>query len=349
LLAFGLFFFTMARGIDRTRFLRRYLELRPQLGIDWRAETNRLEHDLRGKAFRFWRKLDYRCISNNRRFFYRNIGSAHGFAVTELGDTAMRTLLRDPDAPLGVASAEVLKDSPSSNVVRLPMSVSGATRPLIYKRFNCPKRLDALRATLHHSPALRAWHAGHGLLIRRIPTPRPLAVIERLSGPFVRESYLITQAIPDAVNLKDYLQEIVSKLPPDTRRRRVRWLLEQLGQFLHHMHGRNISHRDMKASNFLLSPADLAAESPKIYLIDLAGVQIWRRLPASRCIQNMTRVVASLQSYGLFTRTDFLRLLCAYRPGARRNPDQWKMLWRDVQHRAGQKIARNVKKSRPIA
>ena len=105
----------------------------------------------------------------------------------------------------------------------------------------------------------------------------------------------------------------------------------------------------MKASNFLITPADPAAESPKMYLIDLAGVQIWRRLPAVRYVQNLSRVVASLQSYRLLTRTDFLRLLCAYRPGIRRNTQQWKMLWRDVQHRVEEKITRNSEHRRPVA
>ncbi len=86
LLAFGLFFFTMARAIDRARFFRRYVELRPQLEIDWRSESKVLQSDLRRKALRFWRKLDYRCTSNNRRFFYRNIGSAHRYPVAALGD-----------------------------------------------------------------------------------------------------------------------------------------------------------------------------------------------------------------------------------------------------------------------
>jgi serine/threonine protein kinase len=234
-------------------------------------------------------------------------------------------------------------------VVRIAMSIGGENMPVIYKRFNCPKRLDALRATLHHSPALRAWHAGHGLLIRRIPTPRPLAIVERFKGPFVRENYLITRAIPDSMNLKDYLREVVAKLPADVRRRRIRRLMRQLGQFLRHVHERNISHRDMKATNFLLAPADPRAESPKIYLIDLVGVQIWRRLPTNRCVQNMTRVVASLQNYGQLTRTDFLRLLCAYRPGARRESKQWKELWREVQRRAVRKIVRNQELHRPVA
>ena len=205
LIAFGLFFLTVARRIDSARFLRRYLQLLFHLGVDFKVEARRLQVDLRRRALRFWRKLDYRCITNNRRFFYQNIGSAHGFAVSELGRPAMQTMLSDPDAPFRCAAAVVLKASPSSNVVRLPLAMDGSRLKVIYKRFNCPKRFDALRGMLHHSPALRAWHAGHGLLIRRIPTPRPLAVMERLVGPLVRENYLITQAIPDSINLRDYL------------------------------------------------------------------------------------------------------------------------------------------------
>ncbi len=348
LLALGLYFLSMARGIDRARFLRRYLELRPSLGRDWRNSTSELEAKLHRRAWKFWRHLDYRCISNNRRFFYRNIDRAHGYAVTELGESAMLALLRDPDAPFRADSAEMLKDSPSSDVVRLPMHVGGQTIPVIYKRFNCPKWLDPLRATAHHSPALRAWHAGHGLLIRRIPTARPLAVLERFAGPFVRETYLITQAIPSCVSLQNYLTNVVVQLPPETRRRRVRSLMRQLGELVRRMHERKISHRDMKAANFLVGLEDRSGDAPNLYLIDLAGVLIWRNLPESRRLQNVSRIFASLQSYPVLTRTDALRFLLAYFPHRRRDPDGWKRLWRQIQGRVAVKLARNSKRKRPV-
>jgi tRNA A-37 threonylcarbamoyl transferase component Bud32 len=349
LLAFGLFFFTMARSVDRARFFRQYIRLRPALGIDWKAQATSLQIDLRRRALRFWRKLDYRCISNNRRFFYRNIGLAHGFAVTELSESMFMALLRDADAPIESLQAQTLKDSPSSTVARLPVPIAGAATAVIYKRFNCPKALDALRATVHHSPALRAWHAGHGLLIRRIPTARPLAIIERLAAPFVRESYLITQWIPNSMCLKDYIAQWMQAPPSEARQQRVRFLIRRLAGMVRMMHERNISHRDMKASNFLIAPCDPSVESPQIYLIDLAGVQIWRTMPRERGLQNLSRILVSLHSSDAFSRTDFLRFLFAYQPGIRRSPERWKETWRYLNQKAAEKIARNQQLKRPVA
>src|SRR5262249_40693265 len=153
---------------------------------------------------------------------------------------------------------------------------------------------------------------------------RPLAIIERLNGPFVRESYLISQFIPNSICLKDYITQVIENLPPKARRQRARFLIRKLAGLVRIMHERNISHRDMKASNFLVAPCDLSIESPEIYLIDLAGVQIWRNLPRERCLQNLSRILVSLQSSAAFSRTDSLRFLFAYQPGIRRHPEQWK-------------------------
>jgi tRNA A-37 threonylcarbamoyl transferase component Bud32 len=348
LMAFGLYFYTMARAVDRARFLRRYLQLRTGLGVDWKVEAASLEAELRRCALKFWRKLDYRCVTNNRRFLYRNIGETHGHAVTELGEVTLLALLRNPDAPFRSPAAVVLKESPSSDVARLPMNVEGCKTPVIFKRFNCPKSLDAVRGTLHHSPALRAWHAGHGLLIRRIPTARPLAVIERVGAALVRESYLVTQWIPNSLSLKDHLSELASLPANGQRRRQLRALIQALATLVRRMHERNISHRDMKTSNFLVTRGD-NTDAPEVYMIDLAGVQIWRTLPRDRCLQNLSRILVSLQSSGVFTRSDFLRSLFTYQPGVRRRRQEWKETWRYLNRRASEKIERNRVKERPVA
>jgi tRNA A-37 threonylcarbamoyl transferase component Bud32 len=349
LLAFGLFFFTTVRAVDRARFLRRYLELRPGLNVSWKTLAPGLADDLRRKALRFWRKLDYRCISNNRRFRYRNIGTAHGFAVTELSEMAQLALLREPDAPFDCQSATLLKQSPSSHVACVEMRVAGARVPVIYKRFNCSKPLDTLRATMHHSPALRAWHAGHGLIIRRIPTARPLAIMERIVTPLVRETYLITQFIPQSQCLRDYLNQLTTSLTPCERQARIRPLIVRLASVVRAMHDRNISHRDMKASNFLVAPGQSTSDGPDVYLIDLAGVLIWRNMPQERRLQNLSRMLVSLQSSAAFTRTDFLRFLFAYQPGIRRMPQRWKETWRYLGLKAAEKITRNQQLDRPVA
>ncbi len=348
LLALGVFFETMARGADRARFLRHYLELRPQLGLTLRGVAAELQRELRHNALNRWHRLTERCVANNRRYFFRGIGSTHGFAAAEFGEPAFMALLRDPDAPFRAASAEVLKDSASSAVVRVNMTVGGVTVPVIYKRFNCSKWLDPLRATVFYSPALRAWRGGHGLLVRRIPTPRPLAVIERTGWPFIRETYLVAQAIPDSMSLREYLSGVVMHLAPDAQRRRIRWIVEQIGGLVRRMHACNISHRDLKSANFLVTPATADTERPELFVIDLAGVQSWRRLPMFRRLQNVARVLVSLTSCPAVRRSDAVRFLRAYFPQWARDRAGWRELWNNVQSRAAQKIARNQRLQRPI-
>jgi tRNA A-37 threonylcarbamoyl transferase component Bud32 len=349
LLAFGVFFQTMARGTDRARFLRRYLECRPQLDRPWRDVASDVQHALRRRANSRWRQLSQRCVENNRRFMYRNIGSAHGHAVTELGEQTLLALLRDPDAPFRCRAAETLKQSASGSVVWLEMNVGGRTMPVVYKRFRCAKWLDPLRATIADSPALRAWRGGYGLLVRRLPTPRPLAVIERIRWPMIRETYLLTEAIPDSMSLREYLRNVVSQLPPEAQRRRMQCIVEQLGRLVRRMHTCNLSHRDLKASNFLVTPAHPEAESPTLHIIDLVGLQSWRKLPAIRWLQNIARVLVSLASYPAIRRTDLLRFLRAYDPRAACDRHQSRELWQQLQAIMVKKRERNRRLKRPIA
>jgi tRNA A-37 threonylcarbamoyl transferase component Bud32 len=348
LLALGIDFLTLARGVDRARFLRHYVRLRRELGFDWKEVAADLHDALWHRARRHWRKLDYRCVSNNRRFFYRNIGVANGYAVTELGEATLLALLRDPDAPFRNPAAVVIKESPSTSVIRLPMAVDGRSTEVIYKRFNCPTWVDRLKATLHHSPALRAWQAGHGLLNRRVPTPRPLAVIERTPHVLVRETYVITQALSDSMNLRDYMIDVVAHLPADERRRRVRFLVRAVARLVRQMHDRYTSHRDLKAANFLVTTSDADDEHPQLQLIDLAGVQIWRRLPKARRVQNLARLLLSLFSCPNVTRSDGVRFLRAYQPGRSTGSNGWKQLWRELEPLMLRKIEKNRSLSRPL-
>jgi len=349
LLDFGRFFLSAGGRIDRARFLKAYLERRPSLGLQWRAVARSLERQLLSSARRFWRRRDFRCVGINRRFRYRNRRSAHGFSVTELPESVFERLLADPDRPFRMPEATVLKDSYSSNVVKLELPVGGRIVPVICKRFNCCKRLDAVRATLHHSPALRAWHAGHGLLNRGVPTARPLAVIERIRWPVVTESYLLTEYAEGAVELGQFLSEQLLQYPERQRRRIVRDMATQLGLLVRRMHERNISHRDMKVVNFLATPQRRPGDTPQVMLIDLAGVQIWRRLPGRRMRQNLARMAVSFATMPTVTRTDMLRFLRAYLPNGLKDRRKWKSLWHTLQREAERKIARNIARQRVIS
>ena len=88
-------------------------------------------------------------------------------------------LLADPDEPFRRPGVVVLKDSPSSTVIEFDLPVGGVTRRVIYKRFAVTRWTDPWAALFRPAPALRSYVMGHGMRLRGLPTPRPLAVWHR--------------------------------------------------------------------------------------------------------------------------------------------------------------------------
>src|SRR5204862_113534 len=100
-----------------------------------------------------------------------------------------------------------------------------------YKRFPVAAWTDPLAGLVRPTPALRSYVMGHGLRIRCLPTPRPLAVWHRFRHGLPREAYLLTEKVPDAIDLFDFVGRLGS-LPPPQRRDALRRLLNQVGRLI---------------------------------------------------------------------------------------------------------------------
>jgi tRNA A-37 threonylcarbamoyl transferase component Bud32 len=192
-------------------------------------------------------------------------------------------------------------------------------------------------------PALRSWLAGHALLDRGLPTPRPLAVLHRDRG---RHGFLLVEKVEGAHDLREFVQRL-KVLPGDDQRHRLRSLIEQLARVIREMHGWQISHRDLKAANILVQSHDDASAS--IWLIDLVGVGCHRALPRKRRVQNLARLSASFLDNLVVTRTDKLRFLRTYLQWGLVGKAGWKTWWRDIVEATLKKVRHNRRTGRPLA
>ncbi len=132
------------------------------------------------------------------------------------------------------------------------MPIGGQTRRLIYKRFNVTSRWEAWGTLFRPPAALRSYQNGHGLRQRGLPTPRPLAVWHRVQNGLKREGYLITETVPDAIHLIDFLRQNAIR-EPDEARRILNSLTEQAGRMIRDLHRRRLTNRDLKGQNLLVS------------------------------------------------------------------------------------------------
>lgn len=330
---------------DRLRFWRAYEAVAgPRSGASDDLERGALASNLR-----LWRKMDRRCLGGNRHFRRIRFEGIAGHAVADLPTIALVPLLADSDAPFEEFNAKILKRSPSSVVVE--MTIPGANGPqrVIYKRFSVTRWSDPWTALFRPAPALRSYVLGHSLLLRCLPTPRPLAVWHRYRHGLPHEGYLLTEKVADALDLRSFVDRLYS-LPAAECRRRLRCLIDQIAHLLGTLHQRRLSHRDLKAANLLVEGATALNREGEVrlYFIDLVGARRLRKLRRARRVQNLARLNTSFLDHPGLTRGDRLRFLRVYLRWGLRGRSGWKRWWRQIAAATAHKVQRNLRKGRPL-
>ncbi|MHB1422419.1 MAG: lipopolysaccharide kinase InaA family protein [Gemmataceae bacterium] len=338
---------------DRLRFWRAYesASLTPPGAID------DLESSTLASNLCLWRKLDRRCRGNNRQF--RRVGAADvaGHAVADLADETLAPLLADPDAPFERSNVVILKRSSSSAVVEFDLPGPNGPRRVIYKRFAVTRWSDPWTALFRPTPALRSYVMGHGLILRCLPTPRPLAVWHRYRRGLPHEGYLLTEKVENTLELRSFVNHLFALSAAECRTR-LRRLIDQTAHLIARLHQRRLSHRDLKAVNLLVrdvstpsscQPAAQARDAVSLHLIDLVGVRRMRKLRRARRVQNLARLNTSFLDHPGLTRGDRLRFLRVYLRWGLRGRSGWKCWWRQIAEATANKVQRNLRKGRPLS
>jgi serine/threonine protein kinase len=240
-------------------------------------------------------------------------------------------------------------------VVEFDLLLEGRVRRVIFKRFRASRWTDPMTHCWRATPALRSWINGHVFLDRGLPTARPLAVLQWRHGGFVFDSYLLTEKLDGAMDLRTYVDQL-----PRARSAQHRNLIESVAGLIRGLHDRGLSHRDLKAANVLIvtEPGDRQAapelalpfrQFPRLYLIDLVGVERRGKLRRARKVQNLARLHVSFHHHPRVTRSDKLRFLRSYLRWGVHGKAGWKQWWREIAAATARKIAQNQCRGRPLA
>ncbi len=344
------YFWVRCSRSDRCRFLRTYLEARKADPKRTRWFASTIENSTRQWAERLWRRWGKRCTGNNK--YFKKYAAENAWAITsrDLDRDAAKAALEDPSQFLTHPDTVILKESRTTTVAELTMPVRGEPRRVIFKRFKAKKPLEWLLNLLRPTRAWRAWQAAQHMVARGIPTPQNLAIIEKTTPhvPVPLETYLITIKTEPALTLCDYALEVMPKLSPEDRRRAVRSITRGLAWLLRTLHERSLSDRDLKAANIMIQ-GDPTREEPVLCLIDLVGVQLCHPIPRHRRIQNLARLLISLQALAGPSNSDALRFLRAYLPWGLSPHNDWKSIWRAVARVCDKKRERNRHRGRLLS
>jgi len=357
---------------ERVRFLRAYLRWRNEyetayphgrpLGLTFRELVAALVAAAERHAWRLWAQRDRRLVRDGRYFTRLRLpGGWHGMAVSACKHAseesaasrlvfarhwwqqALRELLTEK-----LADSAACKQSHSAWVGRavLEQRVGRQVQriPVIIKRPRARNWWRRLVQLLPSSRSRRGWRMGHSLLHRDIATARPLAFLERRLCGLVRDSLLVTEAIPGGADLETFLRQRLALTSGLCSRE---WFVlkqrlnERLARALRQLHERGFIHRDCKAANILVAPHPPL----KLLWIDMDGLRRRRWGRSSRKdgrlssaeVRALARLHVSLGDVPGLTRGDRVRFLRTYLAGYGVPPDSWRRAWSELAQAARRK------------
>lgn len=346
MLASGLWYRTTRS--QRWRFWRTYLQQRPDLQyLDPRRAADELARCCLDHTRRIQRGRDKRPWFDNADF-YRLRGARHAaHAVRDVPPAQLVRLAADPATLLACYFDKPVKLSHESVVVEGQFQCNDSLVPVAIKRYRPRNLWKWLLSYLRCDPARVGFARGQALVARGIATARPLAVVDARRGNRRRESYLVTEWLPGGLNLHLYAWQLAER-PLQERRLRTGQVAERLGRVIGRMHAWQIGHRDLKGCNLLVVER---AEDVEVYLIDLDGLRIMRRLSGRRRARDLARLAASCAIHPWVSRTDRLRFLRAYLRAQATPLDrsEWKRLWRRTAQAMARIECRLQRQGRPLA
>jgi len=163
-------------------------------------------------------------------------------------------------------------------VVTLPGS-SGRPVEAVLKQFGL-RGIDRLKTLIFPSKALKAWRGAKALVEKGIPTPLPLACLERKKGGLTAEAYYLAEKISSVQEVRHFFRSLVGK--------DLDGLLRSLAVFLREVHRRGILHKDLSDGNILLGSESQGG--PVFFLLDTNRVRIKKNIGPLGAAGNLVRL-----------------------------------------------------------
>lgn len=205
------------------------------------------------------------------------LGEYRGAIAAQCEDQAFLKALSEP--LLLMDSGQVFHSGRNRLAAVAPAALGGRTREAVLKQFR-PRGADKLKTLILPSKALKAWRGAGALVAKGIPTPLPLAYLERKKGGLTAEGYYLAEKVSDVQEVRHLFRSLAG--------RELDGLLRALAAFLKEVHGRGVLHQDLSDGN-VLAGADRRGGTI-FYLLDTNRVRIKKKIGLLRAAGNLVRL-----------------------------------------------------------
>lgn len=331
------FFSHASTRTDRLRFFRSYWNTRQEAaasgqsplrwvsGQNYRRVVRRIESFCNTSLLRTFRKGDRKWLRENRRLIIADTKHRLCRGVTWLGRDCITEIRNDPERLFADGNVRSYRCSFGTlRKARLALRVGLRTIPCVAIAVQTSRWADRARRWTRYSVLRQSWEVGHAFLRRGIPCAQPLLVVESASGSTTHQ-YLLTEDLPDAVPLSEFLQTEFDRLSGSQREAWLANITSRLAGHIRKLHDCGFEHQQLSAETVLV--ARTASECRAWFRgLDAVRFGTWAS-PRQKALQ-LGRLAAGLLLHDSIRHTHRLRFLKRYL-GERFSQD-WKRWWRYV-------------------
>ncbi len=278
----------------------------------------------------------YRSLALCDGWLAQVLATCHGMALlpdlekAPPDDADWRALLEPLiEGPSALSEYALLKYADGGEVLAARWSWKGATTRVVAKQSRPRGWRRGLSALLRGTRARRNFGRALALLQDGIKTPVPLALLERRGSR--REDWLVCPFISGLTDLDGIALTGLPRVEPGALRRVKDRIILRVAELFARLQRSDWYHRDLKASNILLTQWD--RDDACVWLVDLDGL-FRRRRSAALNLRPVVRLGASLLSYPLVTTTDGARFVRCLLTSIRGTAVGWREVLRTVSAQA---------------
>lgn len=277
-----------ALSAHKRLLVEEYLRASGQRRVVPEAFARKLEIVAQRREQRRIKSRSKRCLVNSTTFEVHKTAREQYFGRREFGRQALEALLQEQARCLAAGHTGILRKSENA-ILTTHEQGHMVPGPVCVKHYFYRGIKYAVKSAVVKSRALKSWIAGHMLLVRGIGTPLPLALLERKYGPFIYESFLVTEWLADALPLNDFVTHLHNQGLAQEKRERF---IQALAETLRDLHEKGIYHADLKSTNILVRAE--GAGVWRFYFIDLERVKCSRSLTFRERANNLAQINASV-------------------------------------------------------
>jgi tRNA A-37 threonylcarbamoyl transferase component Bud32 len=225
-----------------------------------RLEKNLLKALKKAREIRI-KKVFQRCLRNCSGIIVKKSFSTKLAYDRKSHFEVLGKLYSNPDKY--IEAGAIIKKGNTCTIAKV--NVDG--KELVIKRYNIKNFWHLLKNCWRTSRAIKSWRNSHMLQLLGIPTPRPIAVLEKRWGIFHGRAYFICEHVPG--DLLNVFYSKANKKNSGISEADQMKAAKEVVEILQSFKLVRLTHGDMKATNFILR------DNCQPVLVDLDSMQIY--------------------------------------------------------------------------